>query len=108
MSPMQVNFRWAVNTSKGLTDFEPTRYSTSGTSSLLTYRPYSYQIAEIHDRAEEEGEGEENLPAAVESFGTVFCWAQNRVGWQKEPCVFSVKPAGELRLCNVPEYFLLC
>nr|XP_045611130.1 cell adhesion molecule-related/down-regulated by oncogenes-like [Procambarus clarkii] len=34
------------------------------------------------------------LPEKTQDYGTLHCWASNRVGHQKEPCVFTVKPAG--------------
>lgn len=88
----KVNFKWAVNTSKGLVDFEPSSYTSEGTSSFLTYRPYSYQINQVIENKKQDDE-EDSSPPPV-AFGVVYCWAQNRVGWQKEPCIFSVRPAG--------------
>ncbi|KAF2366966.1 CD80-like immunoglobulin C2-set [Trinorchestia longiramus] len=99
-SSNEMKFRWAVNTTKGLIDVDPSRYTQEGFFSDLSYRPYSYQI--IHDHTKDESKeqketqngDDENMPPPVESFGVVFCWAQNRIGWQREPCTFIVKPAG--------------
>lgn len=33
-------------------------------------------------------------PKTNEDFGSLYCWARNIVGVQKEPCIFSVIPAG--------------
>ena len=35
----QVRFRWAVNTSRGLSHLDPSRYRSSGTTSYLVYKP---------------------------------------------------------------------
>ena len=35
-----------------------------------------------------------NLDTKIYSFGFVECWAENEIGAQEEPCVFSVIPAG--------------
>ncbi|XP_042209429.1 hemicentin-1-like isoform X2 [Homarus americanus] len=34
------------------------------------------------------------LPEKTQDYGTLHCWASNVVGHQKEPCVFTIKPAG--------------
>ncbi|XP_047482170.1 hemicentin-1-like [Penaeus chinensis] len=34
------------------------------------------------------------LPEKTQDYGTLHCWASNVAGNQKEPCVFTVKPAG--------------
>ncbi|KAA0184618.1 hypothetical protein HAZT_HAZT009250 [Hyalella azteca] len=101
-SPKDMKFRWAVNTTKGLIDVDPVRYTQDGPLSYLSYKPYSYQIIhqnmedEMSDNKESLGEEEDKMPPPVESFGVVFCWAQNRIGWQREPCTFIVKPAGKI------------
>ena len=37
-----------------------------------------------------------NLDTKIYSFGFVECWAENEIGVQEEPCVFTVIPAGWL------------
>ncbi|XP_050693840.1 cell adhesion molecule-related/down-regulated by oncogenes-like isoform X2 [Eriocheir sinensis] len=34
------------------------------------------------------------LPEKTQDYGTLHCWASNRVGNQEKPCIFHVKPAG--------------
>ena len=33
-------------------------------------------------------------PEVEADFGTVACWALNDVGWQRDPCLFRIWPAG--------------
>ena len=89
--PQKVNFRWAVNTSKGLSDFDASHFTSKGSSSLLSYRPFSYTA--IHNYKDNEASDEQ---PAIPTFGVVYCWAHNKIGWQKNPCTFTVRPAGNL------------
>ncbi|XP_069954323.1 uncharacterized protein [Cherax quadricarinatus] len=70
--PINVSFSWTfMNT---LTEHERVpgdRVSWQGLESRLRY-----------------------LPEKTQDYGTLHCWASNRVGHQKEPCVFTIKPAG--------------
>lgn len=29
-----------------------------------------------------------------QDYGTLLCWARNAVGEQREPCIFTIQPAG--------------
>ncbi|GIY34954.1 uncharacterized protein CDAR_15951 [Caerostris darwini] len=42
------------------------------------------------------------VPHTDDEYGTLSCWATNEVGWQKEPCLFAIVPAGP------PEALLNC
>lgn len=110
---LQVNFRWAVNTSKGLSDFDLSRYTSEGSTSTLNYRPYSYQMSHSQDKNNNNNNNmkdnevaEDKLSAATESFGVVFCWAHNKIGWQKEPCIFTVRPAGMFHVAKYSLYMI--
>ncbi|KAG8185570.1 hypothetical protein JTE90_007971 [Oedothorax gibbosus] len=76
--PPNLEFHWKFNASSDrahdLSDF-----TTSGRESVATY-----------------------VPRGDDEYGSVTCWASNEVGWQKEPCVFAVVPAGP------PEALLNC
>ncbi|OQR75156.1 titin-like [Tropilaelaps mercedesae] len=70
--PAEVSFRWALNNSEGvLKDISEGFSSTSGGRSTLLYKPL-----------------------LDDDFGSLLCWAQNSVGAQREPCVFSLITAG--------------
>ncbi|XP_045103585.1 nephrin-like [Portunus trituberculatus] len=70
--PEPTFFRWAVNTSTGVVDVALNLSSNSGRRSVVRYMPQTH-----HD------------------FGELLCWATNRVGQQKRPCVFRVIPAAK-------------
>ncbi|KAF2350611.1 Immunoglobulin-like domain [Trinorchestia longiramus] len=50
----------------------------------------------------------EYRPVTQQDYGTLLCWAENDVGKQKEPCVYSVRPAPEVLSppprCHVTKY----
>ncbi|KAG0724476.1 Zinc finger protein 768 [Chionoecetes opilio] len=64
--------RWAVNTSTGVVDVALNLSSQAGRRSVVRYMPQTH-----HD------------------FGELLCWAANRVGQQRRPCVFRVIPAAK-------------
>ncbi|CAK9807333.1 Protein turtle homolog A [Anthophora plagiata] len=72
--PAPDSFRWAFNNTEEMIDVPQARYknSTRHSQSVLTYRP----ITEM-------------------DYGTVFCWASNTAGQQKNACVFHIIPAGK-------------
>ncbi|KZC13410.1 Nephrin [Dufourea novaeangliae] len=72
--PPPDSFRWTFNSTEEMVDVPPARYknSTRHTQSVLTYRPVNEM-----------------------DYGTVFCWASNTAGQQKNPCVFHIIPAGK-------------
>ncbi|KAG0720789.1 hypothetical protein GWK47_047727 [Chionoecetes opilio] len=65
-------FMWAVNTSTGVVDVALNLSSQAGRRSVVRYMPQTH-----HD------------------FGELLCWAANRVGQQRRPCVFRVIPAAK-------------
>ncbi|XP_067130560.1 LOW QUALITY PROTEIN: nephrin-like [Centruroides vittatus] len=68
-SPENVKFRWSLNNS--VDNIEITTHISNGTSSTVTYTPWS-----------------------VSGYGALLCWGQNIIGYQKEPCVIRLIPAG--------------
>ncbi|XP_076394781.1 nephrin isoform X1 [Megachile rotundata] len=72
--PPPDSFRWTFNNTEEMVDVPQARYknSTRHTQSVLTYRP----VTEM-------------------DYGTVFCWASNTAGQQKNACIFHIIPAGK-------------
>ncbi|XP_076183967.1 nephrin isoform X3 [Ptiloglossa arizonensis] len=72
--PPPDSFRWTFNNTEEMVDVPQARYknSTRHTESVLIYRP----VTEM-------------------DYGTVFCWASNTAGQQKNACVFHIIPAGK-------------
>ncbi|CAD1468889.1 unnamed protein product, partial [Heterotrigona itama] len=74
--PSPDSFRWTFNNTEEMVDVPQARYknSTRHSQSILIYRP----ITEM-------------------DYGTVFCWASNTAGQQKNACIFHIIPAGILQ-----------
>ncbi|XP_017882314.1 synaptogenesis protein syg-2-like [Ceratina calcarata] len=72
--PPPVSFRWTFNNTEEMVDVPQARYknSTHHSQSVLIYRPMTEM-----------------------EYGTVFCWASNTAGQQKNACVFHIIPAGK-------------
>ncbi|CAG7785777.1 unnamed protein product, partial [Allacma fusca] len=70
-NPPQVKFRWTFNNSAESNEVQTARYRSSGTRSVVTYTPMS----EL-------------------DYGTLLCWATNKIGDQRVPCVYHVIAAG--------------
>ncbi|XP_073998334.1 sidestep VII transmembrane protein isoform X2 [Rhodnius prolixus] len=70
-NPSEVTFRWTFNNSADSIEVEPGRIVRHGSSSVVTYTPMS----EL-------------------DYGTLLCWATNRIGHQKVPCVYHIIAAG--------------
>ncbi|XP_031843590.1 neural cell adhesion molecule 2 isoform X1 [Nomia melanderi] len=72
--PPPSSFRWTFNNTEEMVDVPQARYknSTQHMQSVLIYRP----VTEM-------------------DYGTVFCWASNTAGQQKNACVFHIIPAGK-------------
>jgi len=64
-------FRWTFNNTSELANIQDNRFSQNGTMSRLIYSPY-------HEL----------------DYGTILCWATNKLGEQEEPCTFHIIPAG--------------
>ncbi|XP_054717950.1 neural cell adhesion molecule 2-like [Uloborus diversus] len=77
--PADLEFHWRFNVSERSLDIAS--FTASGRESIASYIPHS-----------------------DDEYGTLSCWATNEVGWQKEPCMFSIVPAGPpepLQNCTV-------
>ncbi|XP_071037315.1 neural cell adhesion molecule 2 isoform X1 [Parasteatoda tepidariorum] len=77
--PPNLEFHWRFNISDRNLDISD--FTSSGKESVATY-----------------------IPRSDDEYGTLSCWATNDVGWQKEPCMFSIVPAGPpeaLQNCTV-------
>ncbi|XP_043272442.1 hemicentin-2-like [Venturia canescens] len=70
-SPTLVTFRWTFNSSGDLEDIPATDYTSEGTISRLNY-----------------------TPSTDMDYGTIGCWASNRVGKIQQPCLYQVVAAG--------------
>ncbi|KAF3425106.1 hypothetical protein E2986_07903 [Frieseomelitta varia] len=71
-NPPEVQFRWTFNNSAESIDVAASHIARSGTSSIVSYTP----MTEL-------------------DYGTLLCWATNRIGHQQVPCVYHIIPAGE-------------
>lgn len=78
-----LTFRWMFNSTLAVTEVANNTISSSGWQSNVTHRIYQNE---------------------QQDYGTLLCWARNAVGEQREPCVFSIQPAG-LFLLLVYVYF---
>ncbi|XP_077483340.1 protein turtle homolog B-like isoform X3 [Amblyomma americanum] len=71
--PAEATFRWVFNSSTTgrRRDLSPQDVSSSGSRSTLSFAVRS-----------------------DDDYGTLFCWGTNSVGIQRDPCAFSIVPAG--------------
>lgn len=65
----EMSFRWQFNNS--VDTFDVRMFVVNGSQSTATYTPQTRS-----------------------NYGTLYCWAQNSIGKQKEPCAFSIVAAG--------------
>ncbi|XP_013147815.1 PREDICTED: hemicentin-2 isoform X1 [Papilio polytes] len=70
-NPADVSFRWTFNNTANSNDVSEGYVSRAGTSSTVSYTP----------RTELD-------------YGTLLCWARNRIGRQRVPCVYHIIAAG--------------
>nr|XP_015837001.1 PREDICTED: nephrin isoform X2 [Tribolium castaneum] len=70
-NPPDVQFRWTFNNSADSVDVAQSHIARSGTSSVVSYTP----MTEL-------------------DYGTLLCYASNRIGTQRVPCVFHIIAAG--------------
>ncbi|CAL4082879.1 unnamed protein product, partial [Meganyctiphanes norvegica] len=80
-NPEANRFRWAFNTTNEMYDIPDNKTHSKIGHSLVAHTPHSHR-----------------------DFGSLLCWAENKVGAQKEPCVFHVVPASvpdPVHQCNV-------
>ncbi|XP_046444529.1 synaptogenesis protein syg-2-like isoform X3 [Daphnia pulex] len=69
-----LSFRWMFNSTLAVAEVPNGSISTSGWQSNVTHRVYQNE---------------------QQDYGTLLCWARNAIGEQRDPCVFSIQPAGE-------------
>ncbi|RXG58542.1 Nephrin [Armadillidium vulgare] len=69
--PANVTFFWLFNNTVDSTRFRKSEYLSEGAVSKLRYVAYT-----------------------ARDYGTIYCWAQNVVASQKDPCAFTLQPAG--------------
>ncbi|XP_076637237.1 neural cell adhesion molecule 2 isoform X1 [Colletes latitarsis] len=70
-NPPEVQFRWTFNNSAESIDVAGSHIARAGTSSIVSYTP----MTEL-------------------DYGTLLCWASNRIGHQQVPCVYHIIAAG--------------
>jgi hypothetical protein len=70
-NPPDVRFRWTFNNSAESLNVDAAHIARVGTSSVVSYTP----MTEL-------------------DYGTLLCWASNRIGQQRVPCVFHIIAAG--------------
>ncbi|XP_064469303.1 neural cell adhesion molecule 1-like isoform X2 [Ornithodoros turicata] len=70
--PADVSFRWSFNSSSTGKRMDITKGISSS---------YSHSIVSF-------------MPHTNDDYGTLLCWGTNAVGIQREPCVFTIVPAG--------------
>uniref|UniRef100_T1J7W1 Nephrin n=1 Tax=Strigamia maritima TaxID=126957 RepID=T1J7W1_STRMM len=83
--PYVVSFKWAFNsTFSEYLDIATSKFSSGGLQSTMNYTPVNEQ-----------------------DYGILYCWARNDIGEQREPCNFTVIPAGppdSLHNCTIQNY----
>ncbi|XP_047994398.1 kin of IRRE-like protein 3 [Leguminivora glycinivorella] len=70
-NPSDVTFRWTFNNTANSNEVSDSYVSRAGTSSTVTYTPHTEM-----------------------DYGTLLCWAHNRIGKQRVPCVYHIIAAG--------------
>lgn len=70
--PSKANFTWKFNNS--VESMELQLFVSEESRSIATY-----------------------IPRTEYDYGTLLCWGRNSVGIQKDPCVFTVIPAGNIK-----------
>ncbi|UYV71670.1 hypothetical protein LAZ67_8004055 [Cordylochernes scorpioides] len=73
--PPAVNFSWTFNSSLDSPPLDIVTFSSEGAVSVATY-----------------------VPRSVREFGSLLCSGRNAVGTQREPCHFTLAPAGRFSL----------
>lgn len=71
-NPQDIHFRWTFNNSADLVDVAQSHIARSGTSSIVSYTPMTEM-----------------------DYGTLLCYATNKIGSQRVPCVFHIIAAGK-------------
>lgn len=71
--PDDVTFRWIFNNTSETLDF--ITFTTLSTTSIASY-----------------------IPRSKMDYGTLSCWGRNSIGVQRQPCIFSIVPAGKYEI----------
>ncbi|XP_033228729.1 hemicentin-1-like isoform X2 [Belonocnema kinseyi] len=79
--PAPITFHWTFNNSGELMNVPPTRYTQVKSLRLITNNWHGSRL--------------NYTPANDMDYGTVACWARNRIGVQKTPCLFQIIVAGK-------------
>lgn len=79
--PPPTTFRWTFNNSGELMNMPSTRYAQVKPLSLITTHWHGSRL--------------NYTPENDMDYGTVACWARNRIGMQKTPCLFQIIVAGK-------------
>ncbi len=66
----KLDFKWRLNTSSGMSEYD--RFTVNLTTSIATYTPKTRY-----------------------SYGLLLCSAENSIGKQAQPCVYTIVPAGK-------------
>lgn len=82
-NPPDVQFRWTFNNSAESVDVAASHIARTGTSSVVSYTP----MTEL-------------------DYGTLLCYASNRVGQQRVPCVFHIIAAGKTDVITEKPFLL--
>ncbi|XP_045527336.1 hemicentin-2-like [Pieris brassicae] len=80
-NPPEVTFRWTFNNTANSNEVSDSYISRTGTVSTVTYTPHTEM-----------------------DYGTLLCWAHNRIGKQRVPCVYHIIAAGrpdQVHNCSV-------
>lgn len=79
--PPPLTFHWTFNNSGEMMNVPPTRYTQVKSLRLITNNWHGSRL--------------NYTPANDMDYGTVACWARNRIGVQKTPCLFQIIVAGK-------------
>lgn len=70
-NPPNVAFTWKFNNTSSSAKLSSEQISTDGTRSTAVFTP----VTEF-------------------DYGILYCWAENSLGFQKNPCIYKIIPAG--------------
>ncbi|XP_022693155.1 uncharacterized protein LOC111262836 isoform X1 [Varroa jacobsoni] len=98
--PEEVTFKWKTRNSKSVISSAPSPLFDEdklfSESSVVGATAGNNQGWDQHGTVHSEGTRSwlTLVPRTEEDYGTVICWGRNSMGVQKEPCVFTLIPAG--------------
>jgi hypothetical protein len=78
-SPSNVTFHWTFNSTKELSDVPHSQYMNDDTISKLSH-----------------------LLRTDADYGTFGCWANNSIGYSKQPCLYFIPPPGRIFFSRPP------